>query len=393
MSESKLIYSKEDRARQLVGLRHKRPGNYFMGRLQNQGLVVAPGVFCARGAQFAREVREQELSAGRDCTYDAVYGSGYSIASALWGVPDMGFHNATMMEMIGKFLVAAAHPLPLVLDAETGFGTDVTLAWTVEAYDRIGVAVAHLEDQRGTRRCGNLSGKQICELHVMVNKIQAWLEHTVEMGSSMRLMVRTDALTAMDGGIDLAIERMKRYLSVEYKGFRPAMSWADAMMKPEDIEKWCRAMEDFDENIVKALNYSPNKDWTGYYRNELGRKNPPTYRELYDGGHGFGFQFHTILQERAMNEAVWNTFEHMAREGAQAFWDLHDRQRDHYVGQTQTVSGFEKWRDLEERIGGDEAKQRYARSRGFGNEERVSESEETDTQEPPEETEPPEVIG
>ncbi|HXV27319.1 MAG TPA: isocitrate lyase/PEP mutase family protein [Candidatus Paceibacterota bacterium] len=366
MSRNTLTYDIAERAERIVGLRHERPGNYFMGQLQNERLIVAPGTFCARGAQFARQVREEELSAGRHCHYNAIYGSGYSIASALWGVPDMGHHNLTMMEMIGKFLVAAGHPLPLILDAETGFGTEVTLAWTVEAYDRMGVAVAHLEDQAGTRRCGNLSGKRICELDVMLAKIRAWLEHTYNLGSSMRLMVRTDALTAMDGGIDVAIDRMRRYLDVEYRGFRPAFSWADAMMKPEHIEKWCREMERTHPHVVRGLNYSPNKDWTGYYRGELGREDPPTYEELFANGDGFSVQWHTILQERAMNEAVWNTFQQMAREGAKALWDLHDRQRGTYVGETQKVSNFVPWQSLEKRIGGDEAAERYKRSEGYG---------------------------
>lgn len=366
MTRPSLDYSVSERAEQIVGLRHPRPGNYFMGQLQNKGLVVAPGVFCARGAQFVREVREAEIAAGRSCTYDAVYGSGYSIASALWGVPDMGIHNLTMMEMIGRFLVAAAHPLPLVLDAETGFGTEVTLAWTVEAYHRMGVAVVHLEDQAGTRRCGNLSGKRICELDVMLAKIRAWLEHTYNLNSSMRLMVRTDALTAMDGGIDVAIDRMRRYLDVEYRGFRPTLSWADAMMKPEHIEKWCTEMERTHPHVIRALNYSPNKDWTGYYRQELRHENPPTYEELCDSGRGFRYQFHTIIQERAMNEVWWNFLVQMAREGAKALWDLHDRQRGTYVGDTQAVSGFPAWQKLELRIGGDEASERYRRSEGYG---------------------------
>jgi 2-methylisocitrate lyase-like PEP mutase family enzyme len=349
-------------SQKLVGRRHDRPGDFFMAALGRKGLIAAPGVYCAMGA---RQVREKELEAGNTCSYDAVYGSGWAIADMLWAVPDMGFHDRTMMEMIGRFIVSAAHPLPVILDAETGFGTEVTLPWTVELYDRMGVAVAHLEDQAGTRRCGNLSGKRISELDVMQAKIRSWLKTTYELGSSMRLMVRTDALTAMDGGIDVAIDRMKHYLDVNYQGLRPALSWADAMMKPEHIKKWCTEMDKYDPTIARGLNYSPNKDWTAYYRNEHGRR-PPTYEELYNSGDGFQVQWHTILQARADMEATWNSFRNMARNGARELWELHERQRSHPTGDPQAMSNFPAWQKYELDIGGDEAAERYAKSKGYG---------------------------
>lgn len=370
-----LGYDPAERAKKITGLHHKSPGNVFMGLQRRKGLLVAPGVYCAIGAQIARQNREALLAADQPCSYDFIYSSGWAISAMLLANPDMGLYNTALLDFIGTPLIQAAYPMPVIMDAEAGFGSEVQLVKTVELFDRMGVAVGHLEDQAGTRRCGNLSGKRVVEPDVMEAKIYSWLKTTHELGSSMRLMVRTDALTAMDGGINQAIDRMKRYLDVHYLDFYPAISWADAMMKPEHIEMWCRAMEDHNPNVLRGLNYSPNKDWGAHYRGELGREHPPTYEEMYDKGRGFHVQWHTILQARASFEAVWKSFHNMAVNGASELWDLHDRQRETPYGDTQGISNFPAWMEHEMLIGGKEAQERYERSRGYGAEHREAETE------------------
>src|SRR3989344_9272388 len=100
----------------------------------------------------------------------------------------------------------------------------------------------------------------------MITKIRSWLAVSKSIDTSMRLIVRTDALTASNGGVENAIERGKRYMDVEYKGMRPLILWADAMHEPKDIETWVTEMHKHDPKMELGINYSPNKDWTGYYR-------------------------------------------------------------------------------------------------------------------------------
>ena len=285
----------------------------------------------------------------------------------LWALPDMGFHDLSMMALICRYIISSAYPLPVIADAETGFGTEVTLPRTVELYDQIGVALAHLEDQESskTRRCGNLAGKQCIEPEEMVAKIRSWLIVSKSIGTSMRLMVRTDALTAANGGIEQAIERGKRYMDVDYQGFRPTVLWADAMYDPKIIDQWVTELHKHDPNMILGINYSPNKDWTGYYRKNFNQY-PPTYEVLYNHGHGFRLIWHTILQARADTEATWNTFKDMAENGAESLWTLHERQRKHPVGDTQAMSNAIPWQDYEQLIGGDEAVKRYQSSEGYG---------------------------
>ena len=348
---------------ELLLRRHERPGDVFVKLLERERLVIAPGVYNAMGAQIARQI----FLAHQDvCKFNAVYGSGWAISAMLWALPDMGFHDLSMMSLIGKYIVTLAYPLPVIFDAETGFGTETTLARTVESYHEIGVALAHLEDQDSevTRRCGNLGGKKCIEPQRMVAKIKSWLAVTHALGSSMRLMVRTDALTASNGGLDNAIERAKRYMDTDYQGIRPLVLWADAMHDPKIIEAWVTDMHKHDPKLILGINYSPNKDWTGYYRTKFG-KNPPTYEDLYANGDGFRLIWHTILQARADMEATWNTFADMAASGAEALWRLHERQRQHPVGDAQGMSNAKPWQAYEQLIGGEEAVQRYINSEGY----------------------------
>lgn len=337
-----------------------------MELLQKERLIVAPGVYDAMGAQIARMIYLDKKSMGQLCEFNAVYGGGWSISAMLWAYPDMGFHDLSMVTLIGKHIVTSAYPLTVIMDAETGFGSPVTLARTVEAYHEAGVALAHMEDQDSekTRRCGNLLGKECIETEDMVKKIKSWLMVSKSLGTSMRLMARTDALTAVNGGLEDAIERGKRYMDTDYQGLRPTVLWADAIIDPKQIDKWIEAMHQHDPQMILGLNYSPNKDWAGYYQKHYGAR-PPTYAELYQNGDGFRVIWHTILQARADMEATWNTFAAMAERGEEALWELHERQRNHPVGDSQKMSNVKPWQEYEQMIGGEEAEERYKKSQGY----------------------------
>lgn len=355
-----------DGLKEMLTRLHEKPGDVFEETLKKDGLIVAPGVYDAMGAHIATRIHNELKTTGKYCSYNAVYGGGWSISAMLWRKPDMGFHDLSEMTLIGKHIIANAYPLPVIFDAEAGFGSAVTLTKTVEAYHAMGVALAHLEDQdeSATRRCGNLGGKRCVEPEVMVAKIKSWLEATKALGSSMRLMVRTDALTAAGGGLENAIDRAKRYMDVEYQGLRPMVLWADAMIDPKVIDRWIEEMRKHDPNMILGVNYSPNKDWAEYYHSKY-QKQPPTYEELYRGGQGFRVIWHTILQARADMEAGWRTFEDMAQNGAEALWKLHERQRGQPYADTQGMSGAKEWQAYDEHIGGDEAADRYKNSEGY----------------------------
>lgn len=354
----------EGQAAALFRRHHDRPGDVLMNLFDKEKLILAPGVYDAMGAYIAKQIYLQRKTADLPCLYNAVYFGGWSVSAMLWRRPDMGFHDRSMMALIAKYVVAEAYPLPVIADAETGFSMEpVAISETVEAYHDMGVALAHMEDQ-ATRRCGNLRGKACISEDEMVVKIRSWLAVSKAIGTSMRLMVRTDALTAANGGLEEAIRRGKRYMDVDCQGLRPAVLWADAMQDPAVIERWVTEMRRHDSKMILGINYSPNKDWTDGYRKKF-NKEPPTYQDLYDNGNGFQFIWHTILQARADMEATWNVFNDMAVNGAESLWKLHDRQRGHPVGDAQGMSGAPIWQAFDEYIGGEKAIKRYDESEGY----------------------------
>lgn len=364
MSEVKKFTEKELEA--LFKKRHERPGDVFVDTLKRDGLIVAPGVYDAMGAKIAKDVWEARKKANQSCVYNAVYGGGWSISAMMRGKPDMGFQTRPEIAAAGRWIVKEAYPLPVIFDAETGFGSAVTLEETVELYHQIGVALAHMEDQDEgqTRRCGNLGGKQCIPLEAMVAKIRSWLMVSKSLGTSMHLMARTDALTAAGGGLEEAIKRGIAYMDTDYQGLRPLVLWADAMIAPDDLKRWVEAMRKHDPKMILGINYSPNKDWVGYYKQKHNRL-PPTFKELYDGGDGFQVIWHTILQARIAMEAVWNGFEEMAEAGQEVLWNLHERQRHHPVGDAQGMSNAPPYQAFEQSVGGEAAEKRYKESQGY----------------------------
>lgn len=346
---------------------HERPGDVFVETLKRDDLIIAPGVYDAMGAGIAKDVWEARKKANRPCSYNAVYAGGWSISAMTRRKPDMGFLKLPEVVAAGRWIMKEAYPLPVIFDAETGFGSAVTLEETVELYHQIGVALAHMEDQDAemTRRCGNIKGKWCISKEMMVAKIRSWLMVSKSLGTSMHLMARTDALTASGGGLKDAIARGIAYMDVDYQGLRPLVLWADAMIAPDDLKRWVEAMRKHDPKMILGINYSPNKDWVGYYMKKHNRM-PPTFKELYDGGDGFQVIWHTILQARIAMEAVWNGFDEMAEKGQEVLWNLHERQRNHPVGDAQGMSNAPAYQSFERFIGGEDAEKRYKDSQGYG---------------------------
>jgi len=358
-----------DDLKKLFVWRHDRPGDVFMETLERDGLIVAPGVYDAMGGYIANKIYHKHKAEGKSCTFNAVYLGHWSTSAMLLRKPDMGFVSLDFVSQIAKWTVANTHPLPVIFDIETGFGNATTITQTIQRCDEIGVAVIHLEDQEDSgmvaRRCGNLGGKWCTETDSQVAKIESSLEVLRALNSSVRLMVRTDALTAANGSLENAIERGKRYMSVDVGGWRPTILWADAMYDPRHIDKWIEEFRKFDTNIILGINYSPNRDWTPTtYKKKFGQA-PPTYKDLHRDGRGFNIIWHTIIQARSDMESAWNTFDHMANSGAEALWQLHERQRHHPIGDAQAMSGVQEWQAFDKHIGRDKAAERYQRSEGY----------------------------
>jgi 2-methylisocitrate lyase-like PEP mutase family enzyme len=166
----------------------------FRRLLREPGLLRAPGVFDGISAHLVRR-------AG----FRAAYATGAGIAASGFGLPDIGLLTATeMVERVG--MLATATDLPLLADADTGYGNPMHVVRTVRAYEQAGVAALHLEDQAFPKRCGHLADKEVIGVDEYLPKLAAALENRED---DIVVVARTDANGPF--GIDEAIARARRY--------------------------------------------------------------------------------------------------------------------------------------------------------------------------------------
>ncbi|MEJ8279966.1 isocitrate lyase/PEP mutase family protein [Pseudonocardia spirodelae] len=174
-----------------------RPGNRrarLRELLDAGGPVLAPGAYDALSARLVEQ-------AG----FDAVYMTGFGTTAGLLGRPDVGLlGGAEMAAHAGR--LADAVDLPLIADADTGYGNPVNVVRTVRDYERAGVAALHLEDQVMPKRCGHLAGKQVVPAAEMAAKVRAAVD--ARRDPDLLVIARTDA--AAVHGLDEALDRARR---------------------------------------------------------------------------------------------------------------------------------------------------------------------------------------
>ena len=179
-------------------------------RLASGPMIVAPGIYDAFGARFVEQ-------AG----YEAVYMTGNGVSASLLGRPDVGLIDLTLIASHAH-RVAACVDIPLICDADTGYGNAVNVRRTVEEFEAAGVAAIHLEDQVAPKRCGHLPGSRpVVSMEEHIGKIEAAL--AARRDPDFIVIARTDA--ASGHGLDEAIRRGKAYrkagadvIFVELKG-------------------------------------------------------------------------------------------------------------------------------------------------------------------------------
>lgn len=137
--------------------------------------------------------------------FDAVYMTGYGQSASHLGKPDVGLMTFSEMVMRAGNMVEAAG-VPVVADADTGFGNAVNVMRTVREYEKAGVAVIQLEDQVMPKKCGHMIGREVIPMEEMVGKIKAAVD---TRQGDMMIMARTDARTVY--GIEAALERAQAY--------------------------------------------------------------------------------------------------------------------------------------------------------------------------------------
>ncbi|MBX5475619.1 MAG: methylisocitrate lyase [Clostridia bacterium] len=188
-------------------------------RLAQPGVLVIPG---AHDAAVARVVQ----AAG----FEAVYVSGAATANAVFGLPDIELVDRTEMAAhAGR--IAAAVDIPVISDADTGYGNPLAVVRTVDVFERAGVAGIHLEDQVSPKRCGHLDGKDVVPVEDMEAKIRAAVE--ARRDPDFLIIARTDARAVH--GFDDAVQRALRYRAAGADAIFP-----EALQSEEEFAAFAR---------------------------------------------------------------------------------------------------------------------------------------------------------
>lgn len=167
----------------------------FRQLLNSQETLIAPGVFDGLTARLVEQAQ-----------FKVIYASGGAIARGA-GYPDLGLLSVTeVCESLAR--IVDVTQIPVIADADTGFGNALNVQRTMRMFERTGVAALHLEDQTFPKRCGHLNDKSLVSLKEMAHKIKVARDSFVD--PDFALIARTDAIAVE--GFESAIERAEAYL-------------------------------------------------------------------------------------------------------------------------------------------------------------------------------------
>ena len=167
----------------------------FRELLSTGETILAPGAYDALSARLI------ELAG-----FPAVYMTGFGVAASLLGRPDVGLTTMTEMVDSARRIVQAVN-VPVIADADTGYGNALNVVRTVREYEAAGIAAIQLEDQVAPKRCGHMTGRQLISADEMAGKVSA--AAAARRSSDFVIIARTDAREVE--GIDRAIDRARRY--------------------------------------------------------------------------------------------------------------------------------------------------------------------------------------
>lgn len=194
----------------------------FRKLLSQPGIIVAPGAYDCLTATIIQQTG-----------FPAVYMTGAGTSVARLGYPDLAL--ATMSEMLGNASdIASVLDVPVIADADTGYGGILNVQRTVRQYERSGVAAIHIEDQEFPKRCGHLDGKRVIPVEDMVQKIRAAVDARTD--PDFTIIVRTDALAVT--GWDDSMRRCEAYVKAGAD-----VLFVEALRTAEEAERATKSLD------------------------------------------------------------------------------------------------------------------------------------------------------
>lgn len=255
------------------------PGKKLRDALNQESPLQIPGVINAYCALLAER-------AG----FHAIYLSGAGVANASHGMPDLA---VTSMNDVAQEIekITAITELPLLVDADTGWGNSLNIARTVRTFTRAGAAGLHIEDQQTSKRCGHRPNKALVSTSEMVDRIKSCIDARID--DSFVIMARSDAIASE--GIESSIERCQKYVEAGAD-----MIFAEAI---EDAGQYRTFTDAVDAPVLANMT-------------EFGKSPLLTVDQLRDCG--VAMALYPLTAFRAMNAAAETVFQEIRSAGTQA---------------------------------------------------------------------------
>jgi 2-methylisocitrate lyase-like PEP mutase family enzyme len=298
------------------------------GLLADDEIVVAPGCFNAMGARMIEKTG-----------FSTVYVSGYGVSVNHVGRPDVGLATLSeMTDVAGK--IASAVRIPVICDADTGYGNAINVMRTVEEFIKSGVSGIHLEDQVAPKRCGHVAGKQVISLDEAAGKIRAAARVRDEMDPNFVLIARCDARGVAGGSVEDAINRCRAYCEAGAD-----VAFPEGLLSGEELQKVCEAVPG--GILYNRTGVSPNISSEGLQ--ELG-----VDIVINPGG-----------AMRAAANAMWDYYSAFAQEDNALEDRLKEANKAHPLADFHSFAGFPEIRELEAEFLPEEEAAKYDGAVGF----------------------------
>lgn len=258
-------------------------------KLVSEGVVMMPGAFNALTARLI----ERE-------GFGAMYLSGAVLANSVGGVPDVGLMTLSEARDHAAH-IAGCTSIPMIMDADTGYGGPDNAGRTVRVLESVGVSGIHLEDQEFPKRCGHLEGKRLVPVEEMCEKVAA--AAAAKTSPDFLLIARTDARGV--AGYDEAVQRAHKYLEAGADGIFP-----EALQDREEFERFAK---DVDSILLANMT-------------EFGKTPYLTADEF--GAMGYDLVIFPVTLQRVAVKAVQEALQALRIERSQKSWLARMQTRD-----------------------------------------------------------------
>jgi 2-methylisocitrate lyase-like PEP mutase family enzyme len=289
--------------------------------------LFVPGCYDALSARILERVG-----------FPAIYMTGYGTSLALLGLPDAGLATMTEMHLNARW-IANAVGVPVIADADNGYGNALNVIRAAREYIQTGVAGIHLEDQVVPKRCGHVAGREVVPLAEAAGKFRAADMVRRDLDPDFVLIARTDARGAHGGTLDEAIRRANAYLEAGAD-----LAFVEGPTSVAEVRRVCR-------EVTGPVFYNMTGVSPRFTLAEL--------REL-----GIAVAIAPGATFRVTIEAVYDFAKALRERGPEVEAEFAERFRRHPLGDVHTFAGFDRVRAWEEAFLPREALDKYADSVG-----------------------------